>query len=251
MRGMLTQSPSAFAVFGHRGASGLAPENTLASFARAVALGVDGVELDVRLTSDGEVVVLHDERLERTTSGVGLVGETSFRALRRLDAGNGEKVPTLAEVFDRVPAHVAVNVELKAAGTALAVAEVLEQTAHPLLVSSFDHAELGRFHSAMPRVACAPLAARWRERLTTVAASLDACAINLAERAATPRRLAALAERGFGCLVYTIDNARRAEQLRTDGAAGVFTNRPDRVLGSAGKGHLRLGGGLQRKAEGG
>lgn len=230
-----TQSPSAFAVFGHRGASALAPENTLASFARGVALGVDGVELDVRLTSDGEVVVLHDERLERTTNGVGRVCETPFRALRRLDAGNGERVPTLEEVFDAVPQHVAVNVELKAPGTALAVVEVLAQARQPLLVSSFDHAELGRFHAAMPQVACAPLAARWRDNLVAVASSLGACCINLADRVATPRRLASIAEHGFGCLVYTVDNAARAGQLRATGAAGVFTNRPDRIRGSRGE----------------
>lgn len=247
---MLTQSASAFAVFGHRGASGLAPENTLASFARAVALGVDGVELDVRLTSDGEVVVLHDERLERTTNGAGLVCETPYRALRRLDAGGGEKVPTLGEVFDLVPPHIAVNVELKAAGTALAVVDLLAQTRHPLLVSSFDHVELARFHSAMPQVACAPLAARWRKGLVAVAGSLDAGCINLAERIATPRRLASIAEGGFGCLVYTVDNAVGAERLRAMGAAGVFTNRPDRVRGASGDGLAGLALAHQR-ADGG
>ena len=247
---MLTQSPSAFAVFGHRGASGLAPENTLASFARAVALGVDGVELDVRLTSDGEVVVLHDERLERTTDGAGLVCETPYRALRRLDAGNGEKVPTLAEVFDRVPEHIAVNVELKATGTAPAVADLLAQARHPLLVSSFDHAELARFHSAMPQVACAPLAARWRKALMAVAGSLDAGCINLAERIATPKRLASIAEGGFGCLVYTVDNAAGAEQLRAAGASGVFTNRPDRIRGASGDGLTGLPMAHRRTDEG-
>jgi len=224
---MLTDSPSGFAVFGHRGASGLAPENTLASFAKAVEFGVHGVELDVHASADGEVVVIHDERVDRTTNGRGLVRELPLDALRRLDAGGGERIPTLGEVLGALPEHVVANVELKAAGCAEAVAKVLAETRLDILVSSFDHMELARFRRFAPKVPCAPLAARWRDGLETVALALDAWAVNLADRIASPEHIATVAGWPRRCFVYTIDDPARAEELRKNGAAGVITNRPD------------------------
>jgi glycerophosphoryl diester phosphodiesterase len=94
-------------IIAHRGASGEAPENTLAAFRRALAIGVDAVELDVHLSADGEPVIIHDPVLARTTDGSGLVSEHTTAALRRLDAGRwfakpfaGERIPSLAEALD-------------------------------------------------------------------------------------------------------------------------------------------------------
>ena len=106
-----------FLCIGHRGAKGLEPENTLRSVRKALDLGVDGVEIDVYLAG-GQLVVIHDETLERTTNGRGLVEEQSFDYLRSLDAGMGEKIPTLREVFDTVNRRAFINVELKGSGTA-------------------------------------------------------------------------------------------------------------------------------------
>ena len=217
-----------FLLFGHRGASGLAPENTLAGFAAAVAFGVDGVELDARM-ADGEIVVIHDERVDRTTNGVGFVSEMSFPALRRLDAGDGERIPTLAEVLAAVPARVAVNVELKSADAAAPVARLLAGERRPLLVSSFDHGLLARFRDACPAVPCAPLARRWSDSLEEVAAELDAWSINIADRIATPARVAKVRGWGRRCLVYTVGALRRARALAEMGATGVFTDYPDRL----------------------
>lgn len=223
---MLTQAP--FLLIGHRGAPGHAPENTLASFAAAVALGVDGIELDVHL-ADGRLVVIHDQRLEKTTNGRGLVADQPFARLRRLDAGNGERVPTLDEVLDLVPEQLLLNVELKAAGTAEAVARRLAGEPRRLLVSSFDHAELARFHARCPAVPCAPLARHWRPSLRTAVAAVRARTLNLADRAATPTRLRQAMGWGCSCLIFTVDEPRRAAQLRSWGAGGVFTDYPDRL----------------------
>ena len=87
---------------GHRGAMGYEPENTLASFGRAVGLGVDMVEMDVHVCRTGEVVVIHDVSVDRTTDGKGDVSGKSFKDLRKLDAGNGQRIPTLEEVLDLV-----------------------------------------------------------------------------------------------------------------------------------------------------
>lgn len=107
-------------VIGHRGASGQAPENTLASFARAVDMGVDMVELDVHLTRDDSVMVMHDYNVSRTTDGKGDIESMDFGTIRKLDAGSWfdkqfahEKVPTLGEVFELVHGRAKVLIELK------------------------------------------------------------------------------------------------------------------------------------------
>ncbi len=106
-------------IIAHRGASAFAPENTLASFQKAVELKADAIELDVKLTSDGEIVVIHDQTLERTTNGKGLVKETTLNELRSLDAGSffaeefrGEKIPTLREVLEKFSDKLLINIEI-------------------------------------------------------------------------------------------------------------------------------------------
>src|SRR5215468_1025511 len=118
-----------FMIIGHRGAAGLEPENTLRSFARAIEIGVDAIELDVYCVDD-HLVVIHDDTLERTTNGRGDVMAHSFAALRRLDAGHGERIPTLDEVLAQMPAHFTVNVELKGKATAAPVARCIAEHGH-------------------------------------------------------------------------------------------------------------------------
>ena len=113
-----------FLCIGHRGAKGLEPENTLRSIRKALDLGVDGVEIDVYSVA-GQLVVIHDETLERTTNGRGLVEEQSFDYLRSLDAGKGEKIPVLREVFDEVNRRAFINIELKGRHTAEPVMELI------------------------------------------------------------------------------------------------------------------------------
>src|SRR5438034_11529438 len=97
---------------GHRGAAGHAPENTLLSLRKAVELGVDIVEFDVQRTRDGELVLLHDKRVDRTTDGKGYVRDFSFQELRRLDAGLGQRIPTLREAIDAVRGSAQLMIEI-------------------------------------------------------------------------------------------------------------------------------------------
>jgi glycerophosphoryl diester phosphodiesterase len=218
-----------FMIIGHRGAAGLEPENTLRSFARAVEIGVDAIELDVYCV-EGHLVVIHDDTLERTTNGLGEVMATSFDALRRLDAGRGERIPTLDEVFAAVPSGFTVNVELKGPGTAEPVARCIADSADvDAIVSSFDHPELIRFHAVAPDVRVAPLFHRTNARMFEIADALDAWAVNLSVKLATADRLAAIAEHGYRSLVYTINDPAVAQRLRDDGAGGIFTDYPDRM----------------------
>src|SRR5271154_2195490 len=139
-----------FLCIGHRGAKGLEAENTLRSVRKALDLGVDGVEIDVYLAG-GQLVVIHDDTLERTTNGRGRVEDQSFEYLRSLEAGLGEKIPTLREVFETVNRRAFINIELKGGGTAEPVLELIEEYVNKrgwvredFLISSFDLHELGK-----------------------------------------------------------------------------------------------------------
>lgn len=107
-------------IFGHRGASGHAPENTLEAFQLAMDMGADGIELDVHLSRDGELVVIHDETVDRTTNGTGFINSMTMEQLKKLDASKGmakykgAKIPTLGEVYDLLrPTRAIINVEIK------------------------------------------------------------------------------------------------------------------------------------------
>ena len=113
-------------VIGHRGVAGLEPENTLRSFQRAIDLGCDLVECDVRLTADGWLVLMHDETVDRTTNGHGPIAQMAFADVRRLDAGAGERVPTLEEFLDLIHGKVQAHVELKGDGTEDAALQFIE-----------------------------------------------------------------------------------------------------------------------------
>jgi glycerophosphoryl diester phosphodiesterase len=100
-------------IYAHRGASAHAPENTIKAFQLALDHGADGVELDVTLSKDGEIVVIHDDNVDRTTDGSGAVTSMTLAELQALDAGEGEKIPTLNEVFERFGKKLLINIELK------------------------------------------------------------------------------------------------------------------------------------------
>ncbi len=158
-------------VIAHRGGMGLWPENTLFAFRRAVASGVDGLDLDVRLSADGVPVVVHDAAVDRTTEGRGLVAELPVRSLQSLDAGHrwssdggrthpyrgrGISIPTLAEVFRALP-HVPMGIEIKRSGPAMPVrlcdAISAAGMRERVLVASFQSAAIREFRSACPGVA--------------------------------------------------------------------------------------------------
>ena len=128
-------------IMGHRGAAALEPENTIRSISRAIEIGVDAVEIDVHLSKDEEVVVIHDETLDRTTNGTGPVKSRTLGELKLLDAGKGEKIPTLQEVMDYVGDKVRLVIELKEAGVEGKVVELIKknEAMNRVYVISFWH----------------------------------------------------------------------------------------------------------------
>jgi len=141
-------------VVGHRGAAGLEPENTLRSIRRALDLGVDEVEVDLHLSQDGHLIVIHDERANRTTDGKGLVQDMTIDELKKLDAGGGERIPTLSEVIDLVGGRAVLQVELKAPGTEAKVIEDIRQgdAEKWTEVISFSHPLVKKVKDLNPRL---------------------------------------------------------------------------------------------------
>ncbi|MDY6839386.1 MAG: glycerophosphodiester phosphodiesterase family protein [Thermodesulfobacteriota bacterium] len=128
-------------IMGHRGAAALEPENTLLSITRAMETGVDAVEIDVHLTKDREVVVIHDSTVDRTTNGSGLVCSYTLTELKKLDAGKGESIPTLQEVVDHIDKRVKLVIELKEEGAEGQVVGLINENnlVHNVYVISFWH----------------------------------------------------------------------------------------------------------------
>jgi len=140
---------------GHRGARAYEPENTLRSFQRAIELGVDAVELDVRKTKDNELVVIHNADVNKTTDGTGSVNELTLDEIKRLVTEKGEKVPTLAEVLDFVGKRVKILIELKEVGTEEQVLGLISQKGlmDNVIIASFHEEALKKVRELNAEVA--------------------------------------------------------------------------------------------------
>jgi len=114
-------------IMGHRGAAAIEPENTLLAIERAIDLGVDAVEIDIHLSKDKELVVIHDATVDRTTNGTGPVSGFTIQDIKRLDAGKGESIPTLQEVIDVIDRRVLLVIELKEKGTEVPVIDLIRR----------------------------------------------------------------------------------------------------------------------------
>lgn len=221
-----------FQIIGHRGAAALEPENTLRSFARAVAEGVDGIEFDIQLL-DGRLLVLHDETLGRTSNGTGSASAYSFEALRRLDFGCGQQIPLLDEAIQSIPKTTLVNIELKGkcTGTETAIALRNHNDRH-FMVSSFRLAELQDFAARkpkLPNVALAYLRLELADGTIDEAHQVGASAISLADWSVNADVIAIAQRSGFKVYVYTVNELERVQSLKDMGAAGVFTDAPHTI----------------------
>jgi len=230
-----------FIIIGHRGAAGLVAENTLASFRCALKWRCAMIELDVHTVLDADshpqLVVIHDETLERTTNGRGKVSAHSLQQLRSVQAENGQKIPLLEEVMALLRAHyaksktmVSLNIELKGKQTATSVAKFL--TKHhdwPCLVSSFDHQQLFDFRKDDKITPVAPLFNRFDKNWQETATALDAWAVNIGKNMVNEERVARIRDAGYRVFVYTVNNLVQAKRLKAYGVNGVFSDRPDEL----------------------
>ncbi len=237
-------------VIAHRGLSAVAPENTLPAFRRAIAAGAVMLELDVAASRDHELVVMHDERVERTTDGQGAVAELSFAELAELDAGvwfgaeyAGTRVPRLGEVLELARGRCLVNVEIKAEAlrsrrgsgfveSVVAQIEAQRMTA-AVLLSSFDPRALQQARDCAPGLATAVLhdaETASIEASLGLVESLGARALHLADHEFEIGVIERCHRRGWPVYVYTVNTLARARQLAALGVDGVFSDNADVLL---------------------
>jgi glycerophosphoryl diester phosphodiesterase len=229
----------------HRGAGKLAPENTLAAFRLGAGSGYRAFECDVKLSRDGEAFLLHDDTLERTSSGSGSPAEQDWVALARLDAGAWHSPPFTGEPlprFDQIAAFCrangcALNVEIKpcpgeAARTGAAVAREAARlwagAAVPPLLSSFQPEALAAAQAAEPALPRGLLLDTLWDGWEATAANLDVVAVITNWRCMDRALIERLHARGWRALVYTVNDAEVAERLIADGIDGIITDAVDR-----------------------
>ena len=229
-------------VIGHRGACGHAPENTLAGLRAAALYGASAVEFDVKLTSDGVPILMHDDTLSRTTDGSGPVRAASRADLAGVDAGSwfgpefvGEPVPALVDALALL-AELRLHgvVELKPcpgreAETGATVAQVLAKARVPLTVSSFSTEALLAARRVVPSIPRARIVRRLPVDLCAQMSVVGATQLHALHDELTPDVVASVRARGAVVWAFTVDDPARVRELRSFGVEGVFSNRPERV----------------------
>lgn len=222
-----------FIVIAHRGASGYEPENTLRSFKRALEMGAQAIELDVHQLATGELVVIHDDMLDRTTKVSGRLCDYTYEQLRKINVGEGEHIPLLSEVLDLVDKKAIINIELKGPHTARPIAQLIQyyvkqkRWSHKeFIVSSFDHAAVLAFHLACPDVPVGFLFFGNKQDLERAfKANIDY--IIVSEDMVNQKMVQETHAANKKILVYTIDNKNRALELQALGVDGIFSDYPD------------------------
>ncbi|MDO5682274.1 MAG: glycerophosphodiester phosphodiesterase [Propionibacteriaceae bacterium] len=233
------------AIWAHRGASAYAPENTLPAFALAEEMGAEGIELDAQLTADGEIVVIHDETLDRTTNGTGAVAERTLAELRALDASfgmagfRGTGVPSLAEVLELVkPGHMVVNVELKTSvefypGIEKVALDVIAASGlgERVIVSSFNHYTLKTVQQIAPATRVGLLFVEQLYLPWEYAVEFGAVAIHPHHGfLQIPGVVEYAAAAGIDVNTWTVNSEEDLARMIALRPAAVITNHPDRAL---------------------
>lgn len=240
-------------IIGHRGVAARAPENTLAGFRKAAALGLEWVEFDVRLTADGHPIVIHDAALDRTTDGCGPVAEASFEEVRALDAGSwfgpdhaGERVPSLEEAIELIAGlGLGACVEIKpdprrrveAGRTVMVVLGRCWPRGRPRpLASSFDPAILAAARGVAPSWPIAFLMRRPTPRWRAKAKALGCRTVHCRHDGLTRRSVRRLKAAGLPLAVYTVNEPARACVLLEWGVDSIITDAPDAMLEALARG---------------
>jgi glycerophosphoryl diester phosphodiesterase len=238
---------SPFTIIAHRGASAYYPENTIASFKGAIAMGADMVELDVQVTLDGEVVVFHDEEIKRCTNGRGRIADYALVNLKKLDAGSwfdekfrGAEIPLLTEVLNLCKNKVAVNIEIKTEAVKEGIQGGIEEKClqivnkigmrEHVVYSSFSPLALRHLRQLDSK---APIAVLFEKKYydvklpSEIVVSLKGNTFNCSHRELNQRWLVDLKQHGIPVNVYTVNDEKSMKRFYARGVDGIFTNKPD------------------------
>jgi glycerophosphoryl diester phosphodiesterase len=225
---------SDFIIIGHRGASGYEPENTLRSFERAINMGVSMIELDVYVCASGEIVVIHDDTVDRTTDGEGNVSDLSWEELKQLDAGQGQRIPLLSQVFNLVNKRVGIDIEIKDPQAVRPVAALIQEYVKKyewsydhFFITSFDHEAVREFHEICPEVKTGLLFEGQSLNVIELVKLTKSQSVILDYYSATKEFIADAHAKNIQVFAYTVNAKDIAEQLKSFGIDGIITDYPD------------------------
>ncbi|MDA0985646.1 MAG: glycerophosphodiester phosphodiesterase [Bacteroidetes bacterium] len=223
-------------VIGHRGARGHLAENTLPSIAKALELGVDGIEIDVFRCASGELVVFHDQTLEKLTNATGYIEQLDLDSIRNIEVLNGFTIPTLEEVLNLINGSVMLNIELKGSQTAILTDQMLQTffeketwSAEKILISSFDWEELKLFYEVNQKVPIAILTEDDPLDALPIAKELNAVAINPNYKSLNKENLTKIHKKGLKIYPWTVNQPEEISALIALGVDGIITDFPERV----------------------
>ncbi len=217
----------------HRGASGFCPENTIEAFHKAFDLGCNGIELDVHLSADGEILVIHDDTINRTTTGNGLVQAITLTELR---ASGITQIPTLEEVIAITPKNCLINIELKSADTAIPVSNLVKKCVSEhgwnmdsFLISSFDWLALKAFADYNPKIPLGVLTETDLDLAISFAMFINAKYIHPQYHLLTAQKVQTMKENGFKIITWTVNEANDIQLIQSFDVDGIITDFPDRI----------------------
>ena len=232
-------------IYAHRGSSGTHPENTLAAFQHAAKLPIQGVEFDVHLTKDGELVVIHDEKINRTSTGKGFIKDLTLEELRTYDFGSwfsqefkGEKLPLLSEVLQVFSDKIhRINIELKT--DVIAYEGIVEKTLElvesmglesRIVISSFNHDTLREVKRLAPHIETATLSMKEFANPFEYVHTIPADALHLSLRTARRPSTAKVIRQGVPVRVFTVNQIKHLAPLKHIGVEAIFTDFPENML---------------------
>jgi glycerophosphoryl diester phosphodiesterase len=220
----------------HRGAKGYEPENTLQAFQKALDLKADGIELDVHLSADGHIIVIHDETIDRTTNGLGFVNNLSLSELKSFLIADQLEIPTLNEVFDLTDKKCLINIELKGAGTASKVVALIEEyisdknwNYEHFIISSFDWNMLEEVHILNSNIAIGVLTEENLDAALAFAEVVKAKAIHPDYQLLNQENTKEIQQKGFLVLPWTVNSEEDIQKIKSYNVDGIISDFPDKI----------------------
>lgn len=220
----------------HRGAKAYEPENTLKAFQKALNLNADGIELDVHLSSDGHIIVIHDETIDKMTNGKGFVNTLSLPELKSFLIDGQYEIPTLKEVFDLVNKKCLINIELKNAAALTKLVALIDEYVSEknwkyehFIVSSFDWNALQEVHNLDSKIPIGVLAETNLDLALAFAEFIKARAIHPYYHLLNPENVREMQKKGFLVLPWTVNIEEDIQKIKSYNVDGIITDFPDKI----------------------
>lgn len=220
----------------HRGASGYEPENTLLAFQKAIELNADMIELDTRVCESGELVVMHDDSVDRTTNGKGKIEDKTLKELKSLDESRAQKIPTLIEVLDFIDKRIKLNIELKDEGTAKEISIIIEKyirkkgwSYDDFLISSFHHNELRQLKEINPEIRIGVLTELLPPGFMHFARKIGAYSVNIPVDKLNNNLVEDAHKIGLKVFTFAANNTDEIKKAKLLGVDYICSNYPDKI----------------------